>query len=212
MKKNTSPDEEQCEYTWAKKFVDENELIFRNNLMRSFLLTKKNCFLLDQSIRYSTSDSKKALDKAFQDHLAEIRLISQLSNDLRRYAIRYDQKFNLDRRRQLLILDQPIHIDTNNPASKVDLIADSQALSVDEEALENDNQLESNIGNPSLYQALHFLTPRQKYILEASYLFHMTDTEIAAKEGVSQQSISKTRNKALSNLKKQLLAEEGKHE
>ncbi|MFC4023892.1 sigma-70 family RNA polymerase sigma factor [Oceanobacillus longus] len=212
MKKNTSPDEEQCEYTWAKQFVDENELIFRNNLMRSFLLTKNNCFLLDQSIRYSTSDAKKALDKAFQDHLAEIRLISQLSNDLRRYAIRYDQKFNLERKRQLLILDQPNHIDTNNPASKVDLIADDQALSVDEEALENDNHLESNIGNPSLYQALHSLTPRQKYILEASYLFHMTDTEIAAKEGVSQQSISKTRNKALSNLKNQLLAEEGKHE
>ncbi|RDW20891.1 sigma-70 family RNA polymerase sigma factor [Oceanobacillus chungangensis] len=212
MEEKICPDEEQCEYTWARKFVDENELIFQNNLMRSFLLTKKNCFLLDQSIRYSTFDTKKALDEAFRDHLAEIRLISQLSNDLRRYAIRYDQKVNLYRKRQLLIMDQPINEDAMIITSKVDLIADNYALSVDEEALKNDQHLESFIENFTLYHAIRSLTPRQKYILEASYLFNLTDTEIAAKEGVSQQSISKTRNKALSNLKKQLLAEEGKYE
>jgi RNA polymerase sigma factor (sigma-70 family) len=212
MEKNTSPNKEQCEYPCAKKFVDENELIFRNNLMRSFLLTKKNCFLLDQSIRYTTCDTKKALDKAFQDHLSEIKLISQLSNDLRRHAIRYDQKFNLDRKRQLLILDQPIREDATNITSRVDLIAEDYTISIDEEALESDQHLESYIENPALYHAILSLTPRQKYILEASYLFNMSDTEIAAKEGVSQQSISKTRSKALSILKKQLLVEEGKHD
>ncbi|WP_170140678.1 sigma-70 family RNA polymerase sigma factor [Oceanobacillus arenosus] len=208
MKKNTSPDAQQCEYEWAKKFVDENQLIFQNKLIRSFLLKKKNCYLLDQSIRYSTSDTNKALDKAFKDHLAEIRLISQLSNDLGRHAIRYDQKFNLYRKWQSLILDQPVQIDAANTTSKVDRIADVNATSVDEEALENDQHLESKIENPVLYHAIRSLTPRQKYILEASYLFNMTDTEIATKEGVSQQTISKTRKKALSNLKKQLLTEE----
>ncbi|WP_087972536.1 sigma-70 family RNA polymerase sigma factor [Oceanobacillus rekensis] len=211
MEKNTIPNKEHCEYTWARKFVDENEFIFRNNLMRSFLLTKKNYFLLDQSIRYSTCDTKKALDKAFQDHLSEIRLISQLSNDLRRHAIRYDQKINLDRKRQLLILDQPIREDAMNITSNVDLIADDYTT-IDEEALANNQHLESYIENPALYHAILSLTPRQKYILEASYLFNMTDTEIAAKEGVSQQSISKTRSKALSILKKKLIMEEGKHD
>lgn len=212
MIKNTSPNEEHCEYKWAREFVNENKLIFQNKLMHSFLLTKENYFLLEQSIRYSTPDTNKALDKAFQDHFAEIRLISQLSNELRRHAIRYDQKFNLYRKRQLLILDQPIHEDTANITSKVDLIADDEAISVEEEALQNDQHLENYIENPSLYRAVHSLTPRQKYILEASYLFKMTDTEIAAKEGVSQQSISKTRNKALTNLKKLQLTEEANHE
>ncbi|QGS69131.1 sigma-70 family RNA polymerase sigma factor [Oceanobacillus sp. 143] len=167
---------------------------------------------MDQSIRNSTSETKKALDKAFQDHFSEIRLISQLSNDLRRIAIRYDQKFNLYRKRQLLILDQPIHEDATNITSRVELIADDNAISVDEQVLENDPHLEGYIENFTLYHAIRSLTPRQKYILEASYLFNLTDTEIAAKEGVSQQSISKTRNKALNNLKKQLLTEEGKYE
>ena len=58
-------DEEQCEFTWARKFIAENELIFSNYLMRSFLLNKENYFLLNQSILYSTSDTNKALDQGF---------------------------------------------------------------------------------------------------------------------------------------------------
>ncbi|WP_249870265.1 sigma-70 family RNA polymerase sigma factor [Oceanobacillus saliphilus] len=212
MKENTIPDGVQSEYTRAKKYIDENELIFRNNLLQSFLHKKENWLLLEHSIRCSTADAKKDLDKAFQEHLAEIRLISQLSNELRRYAIRYDQKFKRDRKRQLLILDQPILDEDNSNTSMVDLIADQHALPLDQIAFENEKHLESNIENPALYHAIRSLTPRQKYILELSYLFNMTDTEIATKEGVSQQAISKTRKTALSNIKKQLLEKEGKHE
>lgn len=208
MGENTTS-EEQCKYIWARKFIAENEVILRNNLLRSFLLEKENFFLLNQSIRYSTPDANRALDKAFQDHFAELRLISQLSNELRRHAIRYDQRLNLYRKRQLLILDQPIHENANNTPSIVDIITDGHAISVDEAALKNNQDLKYHIGNPTLYHAILSLTPRQKHILNASYLFNMTDTEIAIKEGVSQQSISKTRNKALRKLKKQV--EEGYH-
>lgn len=210
MEESTIFDEEQCEYTWARKFIAENEVIFSNYLVQSFLIKKENCFLLNQSLRYSTSDTNKALDQAFQEHFAELRLISLLSNELRRHAIRYDQKFNLYRRPQLLILDQPIHEDGS--ISIVDVIPNDHAPSVEEAVLKNSKCLECHIENPILYHAILSLTPKQKHILNASYLFNMTDTEIAAKEGVSQQTISKTRNKALRNLKKILLPEEGKHE
>ncbi|WP_010647700.1 sigma-70 family RNA polymerase sigma factor [Oceanobacillus massiliensis] len=212
MNKDKIPDGEQSEYSWAKKFIEENELMFRNGLLQSFLHTKENWFLLDQSIRYSTSDAKRALDMAFREHLAEIRLISQLSNDLRRFAIRFDQKLNRDRQRQLLILDKPIHDEEHTSISRVDLIADCHARTVDQAVIENESLLEDKIENPALYNAIRSLTPRQKYILEASYLFNMTDTEIAARDGVSQQSISKTRNKALANIKKQLLEEEDSYD
>ncbi|WP_405099899.1 sigma-70 family RNA polymerase sigma factor [Oceanobacillus sp. FSL H7-0719] len=210
MEESLISDKEQEEYECAKQFVAENELLFRNHLMRTFLLKRENRYLLDQSIRCSTSETKQALDQAFREHVAELRLISQLSNELRRHAIRYDQKFNLYRKKQLLILDQPIHKDGGT--SILDVITNEHTSSVDEAALKNSQCLEYHIENPTLYQAILSLTPRQKYILNASYLFNMTDTEIAAKEGVSQQTISKTRNKALRKLRKQLLTEEGKHE
>lgn len=210
MEENTISDEEQCEYIWAKKFIAENELLFSNELLRSFLLKKENCFLLNQSIRYPTSDTNKALDQAFQEHFAELRLISQLSNELRRHAIRYDKKFNAYRKRQLLLLDQPIQDDANTVI--VDVITDDNAMAVEEAALKNHPSLESFIEDPTLYHAIRSLTPRQKHVLNASYLFNMSDTEIAATVGVSQQSISKTRKTALRKLKNKLSEEEGKHD
>lgn len=210
MEETTISDGKHCEYMWANKFIAENELIFRNRLIKSFLLKKENYFLLNQSIRHPTPETNNALDKAFQDHFAEIRLISQLSNELRRHAIRYDKKVNLYRRSQLLILDQPIHDETENSISFKDVITDKHAIPVDEAALENNQDLQCYLENPTLFQAFSSLTSRQKQILNQAYLFKMSDTEIAAKEGVSQQSISKTRNRALRELRKQLLAEEDK--
>lgn len=210
MEETTISGGKQCEYMWANKFIAENESIFRNRLMQSFLLKKENYFLLNQSIRHPTPETNKALDKAFQDHVAEIRLISQLSNELRRHAIRYDKKVNLYRRNQLLILDQPIHDETQNSTSFKDVIPDKYATTVDEAVLENNQDLQYAIENPTLFQAFSSLTPRQKHILNQAYLFNLSDTEIAAKEGVSQQSISKTRNRALRELRKKLLAEEDK--
>ncbi|GGN52473.1 MULTISPECIES: sigma factor-like helix-turn-helix DNA-binding protein [Oceanobacillus] len=210
MEETTISDGKHCEFMWANKFIAENELIFRNRLIKSFLLKKENYFLLNQSIRHPTPETNNALDKAFQDHFAEIRLISQLSNELRRHAIRYDKKVNLYRRSQLLILDQPIHDETENSISFKDVITDKHAIPVDEAALENNQDLQCYLENPTLFQAFSSLTSRQKQILNQAYLFKMSDTEIAAKEGVSQQSISKTRNRALRELRKQLLAEEDK--
>lgn len=210
MEETTISDGKHCEFMWANKFIAENELIFRNRLIKSFLLKKENYFLLNQSIRHPTPETNNALDKAFQDHFAEIRLISQLSNELRRHAIRYDKKVNLYRRSQLLILDQPIHDETENNTSFKDVIKDKHAIPVDEAALENNQDLQCYLENPTLFQAFSSLTSRQKQILNQAYLLKMSDTEIAAKEGVSQQSISKTRNRALRELRKQLLAEEDK--
>jgi len=210
MNKDKIPDKEYCEYSWAKKFIEDNEVIFRNNLLQSFLDTEEHWRLLDQSIQNPTFETKMALDKAFQEHLSEIRLISQLSNNLRRYAIRYDQKMKRNQKRQLLILDQPATEDDGNTI--LDLMPDDSSISITEQVVENEKQLEGKIEDPELYRAIISLTPRQKSVLEASYLFHLTDTEIAAREGVSQQSITKTRNKALGNLKKQLEKEEIDHD
>ncbi len=206
MEESSTSGKVQHEYECAKRFVAENEQIFQNNLMRTFLQKKENCYLLDQSIRCSTSDTNKALDQAFQEHVAELRLISQLSNELRRHAIRYDQKFNKYRKQQLLILDQPIKKEDIN-TSMVDVLTNDLTPPVDEAAIRNSQHLEYHIENLTLYYAILSLTPRQRYILNASYLFNMTDTEIAAKEGVSQQTISKTRNKALRKLKRKFLTE-----
>jgi RNA polymerase sigma factor (sigma-70 family) len=101
------------------------------------------------------------------------------------------------------MLDQPIDDETGRSTTLVNVIPDKQALPTDEAIYTKHQQLEYIIENAKLYHAVQSLTPKQKQILNASYLLNMTDTEIAAREGVSQQSISKTRKRALRNLKNQ---------
>ncbi|WP_174614853.1 sigma-70 family RNA polymerase sigma factor [Virgibacillus ihumii] len=202
------PKMEQEPYEYANKFIRENETLFSNSLLQSFISIHEHKRLLDQFVRLPNPKTKEAVDHAFQRHYAEIRLIGMLSNNLKRCAVRYDQRRSRDYRQQLLILDQPVVNDEGTVTTNVDLMKDPQTIPVDQEVIEKESHLENKIENPGLYHAIHSLTPRQKAILESAYLFEMTDTEIAKRDQVSQQSISKARKQALQKMKNQLL--EGK--
>lgn len=177
----------------------------RNKLIQLFLQDSEHRRLYQTYLKQETKEAKEALDRAFRKYYAELRLIRTLSNNIKRHAIRYDQKRNQQNRRQLLILDQPANYEENVGATNLDLIKDSDAIPVEQTVIEKEGCLENKIENPALYHAIRSLTPRQRHILESSYLRGMTDTEIAKREGVSQQSISKTRKRTLSKLKEILM-------
>lgn len=182
-----------------------------NALIQSFLKTPEHQRLYQTYMDEKTKEAEEALDRAFQKYYVEIRLIRILSNTLKRHAIRYDQKRKQQNQRLLLILDQPASCEADTTTTNLDLIKDSEAIPVEQAVIEKEDRLENKIENPALYHAIRSLTPRQRHVLESYYLKGMTDTEIATKEGVSQQSISKVRNNTLSKLKTYLL-EWDKHE
>ncbi|UOQ91576.1 sigma-70 family RNA polymerase sigma factor [Halobacillus shinanisalinarum] len=197
-------DSHDDQYTEVGRFIEENEGFVTNALVQSFLKNKQHQCLLEQFLQQATIEAAKELDTAFQEHYAEIRLTSLLSSNIRRYAIRFDQKKNRESQRHLLILDKPVRDDEDTVPTNLEMMKDNQALPIDQLVIERANDLENQIENPALYRAIRSLTPRQRYILESAYLLDMKDTEIAVNEGVSQQSITKTRKKALSKMKKQL--------
>ncbi|CDQ40328.1 MULTISPECIES: sigma-70 family RNA polymerase sigma factor [Virgibacillus] len=188
-----------------QQFINDNQALFKNKLMQSFLKTQEHRELLKRAILTNTTNAKRQLDNAFKDHHAEIRLISQLSNTVRREAIRYDQKRKQDCKRQQSILDQPITHDLNSDITNVEIWEDPRIKPLDETIVERDNKLENKVENPALYQAICSLTTKQKHIIEAAYVFEMTDTQIAAKDNVSQQAVTKTRNNVLAKLRRKLL-------
>jgi len=189
-------------YKGRKRSIKENE---DHPLIQSFLKTTEHQRLYEASIHHKTPEAEEALDHAFRKYYAELRLIRMLSNNLNRHAIRYDQKHNRQSEHQLLILDEPASYEAGNTTTNLDFIKDPRENPVDQTVIEKEESLENKIENPALYQAICSLTTRQRNILEYAYLRGMTDTEIANKEGVSQQSISKMRNKTLSKLKKDLM-------
>jgi RNA polymerase sigma factor (sigma-70 family) len=64
--------------------------------------------------------------------------------------------------------------------------------------------LEDQISSQELYQALLSLTPKQKKVLQLTYVKQLLDKDIANRLGVSQQAVSQTRRTALKKLKKSL--------
>lgn len=92
--------------------------------------------------------------------------------------------------------------DKDNPTSLLDFLGkeDNIEYDVTPDKLENiitDDKIASLIKNN--------LTDRQKLILYLAYVTELKDVEIARKLGITQQVVSKTRNKALLNIRKELL-------
>lgn len=201
MKKKTAHGNDDS-YKRGRQRIQEDE---SHPLVQSFLKTAEHQRLYQSSIHQETKETEEELDLAFRKYYAELRLIRMLSNNLNRHAIRYDQKRNRRNQRQLLILDEPASYETDTVTTNLDQVKDPWEIPVDQTVIEKEDGLENKIENPVLYHAINSLTARQRHILEHAYLQGMTDTEIAEVSGVSQQSVSKLRNKALSKLKKYLL-------
>ena len=120
----------------------------------------------------------------------EKRFIGYISSMLHYNSIHFDKKIRKLSERYALVLDD---IDVKDEAME-----ESNTESISE-------PLEEQISDPSLYAAFLRLTTREREVVNLSICKLLRDREIAQVLGVSQQSISKTRKKALEKLRKAII-------
>lgn len=179
------------------EFFDANQEFLNNKIIKNFLNNIENQELLLNVIENPNENNKNKIDESFKKFYFNVRFISFISQTIYFSAINFDKKIRLVNSRFPLIADSNLKED--DQLSIKDLIVDDKAH-IDIEQIINDENLEKYVGDEKLLQAILLLTETQKKIISLSYIDGLSDTEIARKLNKSQQTVSKTRKKALENI------------
>lgn len=179
-----------------RKFIQENEEFLNNPLIKDFLSQKENYQLLKMSICHPTTQNKDLVDQAFRGYYFTIRMTSYISTSLYYHAINFDKKIRQLNYRFPVILDRPVKEDSE--MSLKDL-----AIYHEDFEIQSDKILDY-ISDPMIYQAVKSLTLNQRNILYLVYIKSWTDIEVSQYLQISQQAVSKSRNKAIKKIRKQL--------
>lgn len=180
----------------VEKFKLENPHFFSQPIVKSFLSDNTHHTLLENALEFPSKKNIELLDNAFKIHFSEIKLIKLISSTIYYYSIDFDKRIRKERSRYPLIVDKPTN--DNNEILFKDLIVSDFNI---DSYLEMNNNLENLLEDEQLINALAKLTKKQKFILNAYYNLELKDVEIAKIMGVTQQSISKSRNRALEKLR-----------
>ncbi len=180
-----------------KNFIKKNETFLDNVIVKSFLEDEKNKLLLITAICSQNKQDNKNLDTAFRKFYFNIRFTSFISNTIYFNSINYDKKYRGISSRYPLTMDKTIRDDTTSTFK--DIIEDPKA-EIRIEDLIDSQSIEDYVVNPFLFNALKNLTPKQKEVIDLSYVYGLSDTEISKRLGKSQQAISKLHKKALKRI------------
>ncbi|KSU83986.1 hypothetical protein A2U94_19695 [Bacillus sp. VT 712] len=182
-------------YKKVNLFLMKYERELENPIIKSFLEKKENFKMLEQSICHPQLKNRENLDKAFQEFYAEVRLTHYLSMLLKFYAQKYYVKTTKHFNHYQLIMDKP----------QESGISFAELVSSDEEIidifLKTSNNLIDFIKDQKLCQIINSLTTKQQQILNLSFVYQFSHTEIGALLGVSQQYVSKTYQKILNKIR-----------
>ncbi|MGX9134122.1 sigma-70 family RNA polymerase sigma factor [Rummeliibacillus sp. JY-2-4R] len=179
-----------------RKFIEENEEFLNNPLIKDFLSQKENYQLLKMSICHPTTQNKDLVDQAFRVYYFTIRMTSYISTSLYYHAINFDKKIRQLNYRFPVILDRPVKEDS-------ELALKDLAIYHEDFEIQSDIILDY-ISDPMIYQAVKSLTLNQRNILYLVYIKSWTDIEVSQYLQISQQAVSKSRNKAIKKIRKQL--------
>lgn len=168
-----------------------------DHVLTTFLNHKEYARLLNRVTKDPCEQNINALDRAFREFYTEIRFVKYVSLVLYYESIHFGLKQKKRQNRMLLILDQPV-------ADKHKETILEQLATNEFETEETEESLEEQISSKELYQALLTLTPKQKKVLQLTYVNQLFDKDIASRLGISQQAVSLTRRTALRKLKKTL--------
>ncbi|RIJ62960.1 sigma-70 family RNA polymerase sigma factor [uncultured Rummeliibacillus sp.] len=177
-------------------FIQENQDFLNNPVIKDFLSNKSNYNLLRQSICNPTYHNKEELDRAFRGFYFNIRFTAYISSTIYYHAINLDKKMRLLNYRFPTTLDQPVKEES-------DISIKDMTIYHEDFELKSDNILDY-ITDSNIYKAVKRLTPNQRNILYLVYIKGLTDSETAQYLKKSQQTISKSRNKALKRIRKEL--------
>ncbi len=184
---------EKCPLLTKKAYEELKE----NLLFKSFIQEDRHWTSFMEAYTKPTGESMKKLNSLFHMYYAEIRFIAYVTKLIHYTAINFDRKRRLGYLRFPLTLDQPVG---DSGDAWIDLVEGAKPYELGE-------SFEEQFIQRPMYAAYKRLTSKQKEVLELSYRFEASDTEIAKLSGVSQQAVSKRRQRALEKL-----SEAGKEE
>ncbi|MFT9850233.1 sigma-70 family RNA polymerase sigma factor [Aneurinibacillus sp. REN35] len=167
-----------------------------NRIIRYFLQDETSAFLVRQAIEKPTLENRQRVEKRFQTFYNEIQLISYLSGLIHYQAIAYDRRLRAYQYRCPRSLDAPLG--EEGDGTLLDIMTATEEELTDFDTF---TSLEEISESKELYYALRLLTEHERKIIEWAYLYCLSDTDIARQLYVSQQTVSRTRSKALAKLR-----------
>ena len=162
-----------------------------HKLWQSFLHEKENKGLLYRYARKPNEERRKILEQTFQQFIFERRFISYFAKTIHYIAVQFDKKERRFLYRNQRYLDAPIQ-------------EGHLAVEVPSVMPEHDNgvhTLENHMSSDFLFSAWEKLTKKQQHVLDLSFVYGYTDTEIGEMFNQSQQSISRLKQRALQHMR-----------
>ncbi|MEZ7172620.1 sigma-70 family RNA polymerase sigma factor [Sporosarcina sp. OR05] len=180
----------------------ENVAIAKENkLIESFLSEKEHEGIHKDYINEPSKENKDKLEKAFKQYYKIVRAISYFEKVIRFESKHIDRRLRTHNQRYQLILDKQVDVD--NESNVIDLlVSKNNENNIHEET--NSTHLEDHIHDYRILNSLKNLTERQKQILYLSFVQDLMDKEISKELNISPQAVSKSKNKALSKVRRYL--------
>ncbi|RWZ54773.1 sigma-70 family RNA polymerase sigma factor [Halobacillus fulvus] len=185
-----------------RKFYEAFPDLKGNQAVDTFIRNPEHQELLRDYLQAPTKDGRDRLDEAFKVYYFGLRFTSYVSTSLYFHSVNFDKRMRRFEERNALTLDQPVG-DEEGTTFK-DQLAD-EPNGNDEEM---ETSLEESVESEALLEAYALLTDKQQEILTYAYVHQWKDVEIARKLGTSQQSVSKSHQRALKKLKQLLEGKE----
>ncbi|MCL6477430.1 MAG: sigma-70 family RNA polymerase sigma factor [Peptococcaceae bacterium] len=174
---------------------------YKNPIIINFFQKKETRLLLEKVLESPSKENREKIDDAFREYYVEIRLKRFLSDLIHYTSINFDKDRRRQMERYLLILDAPVN-DLENESTFAEILPSEQKL--EQILLEKETRLEEIFTDQNLSKVIHYLTAKEKRILEYIFIMNMSDTSISKTLGVSQQAVSKTKKRALSKLRQKI--------
>ena len=170
----------------------------KNQLLASFLGHPDYFAAYRLAMENPTTENLERLDRFFKEFYFDIRFTSYISSTIYFNAINFDKRQRIQNSRHSVTLDATIP--EGDGRSFAEMLGDAESF-ISLDALLMDASLPDQVASANLFAALQTLTPKQLQILELSYVNGLNDTEIGIALSKSQQTVSKTRKRALRALR-----------
>lgn len=163
-------------------------------VLREFLSNEENLKLVEQYHRTPTICVKTQLDNKFKRFYLVIRHFTYLLKTIHFKAKMFDKSIRKYHQIYPLIVDGNTNGTVFSKSKLVDEFVDQISFMT----------LEEYVSNPEIMKAIYDLTDKQKQILYHLYINDFSIKELAGYLGVSSQNISKIKNQALNQLRKNI--------
>jgi RNA polymerase sigma factor (sigma-70 family) len=170
-----------------------------DRIIQNFLKDKRNDDLYQCALQHPSQENMEALDKAFKEFYLQIRFTAYVAKNLYFHSINYDKKIKKNKEKMQLTLDQSI---TNGEEGTFKDFIPADNTDPFTHVLQNVSDVEDHMTHPELYETVKQLTTNEKEVLYHYYFNELRDTDIGKLLNKSQQTVYKTRKKALEKLRK----------